>query len=151
MACTLWCFCKFILLLALCSTRLLPANDITHRTYPGSRYLAPHTSVYQRPNIFSQTPGRRPAHITGYSVNSVTLGRIGAPNERAPFRFRDAIAVYCRSMSDEDSDRRPGFGGASKKMCGLRPRNFTPRELSREADYYRSRNRKQIRFSPLWC
>ena len=32
--------------------------------------------------------------ITGLRVSSVTLGWVGAPNERAPFRFRDAIAVF---------------------------------------------------------
>ena len=43
--------------------------------------------------FFSQTPGRRPPYITGLRVNSVTLGSVGAPNERAPLRGHDAIAV----------------------------------------------------------
>ena len=52
-------------------------------------------SVHQRSNVFSQTPGRRPPHITGLRVNSVTrVGWDGAPNERALFRFHDAIAVF---------------------------------------------------------
>ena len=34
-----------------------------------------------------QTPGRRPPHITGVRVNSVTLGWVGATYERATFRF----------------------------------------------------------------
>ena len=42
--------------------------------------------------FFSQTPGRRPLHITGLRVNSVPLGLVGAPNERVPFRFHDPIA-----------------------------------------------------------
>ena len=40
----------------------------------------------------SQTPGRRPPHITGRRVNTaVTLGWVGAPNGRIPFRFYDAV------------------------------------------------------------
>ena len=38
-----------------------------------------------------QTPGRRPPPITGRVVNTVTKGWVGAPNERATFRFRDAV------------------------------------------------------------
>ena len=34
-----------------------------------------------------QTPGRRPPPITGRFVDNLTRGRVGAPNERAPFRF----------------------------------------------------------------
>ena len=44
--------------------------------------------------FFSQTPGRRPPYITGLRVNSVTLGRVGAPNEHAQLRVHDAIAVF---------------------------------------------------------
>ena len=43
---------------------------------------------------FSETPGRRPPHIAGLRVNSVTLGWVGAPNERALFRFNDEIVVF---------------------------------------------------------
>ena len=39
-----------------------------------------------------QTPGRRLPHITGLRVNSMTLEWVGAPSERALFRFHDAIA-----------------------------------------------------------
>ena len=38
-----------------------------------------------------QTPGRRPTRITGRFVNTVTRGWVGAPNERAPFRFHAAV------------------------------------------------------------
>ena len=41
-----------------------------------------------------QTPGRRPPRITGRFVNTVTRGWVGAPNERAPFRFHGAVAVF---------------------------------------------------------
>ena len=41
-----------------------------------------------------QTPDRRPPHITGRGVNSVTGGRVGAPNERAPFKFHDAVVGF---------------------------------------------------------
>ena len=32
--------------------------------------------------------------ITGRFVNSVTRGWVGAPNERAPFRFHGAVVVF---------------------------------------------------------
>ena len=38
-----------------------------------------------------QTHGRRPPPITGHFVNTVTRGWVGAPNERAPFRFHGAV------------------------------------------------------------
>ena len=38
-----------------------------------------------------QTLGRRPLRITRRFVNTVTKGWVGAPNERATFRFRDAV------------------------------------------------------------
>ena len=41
-----------------------------------------------------QTPGRRPPHITGRFVNSVIRGWVGAPNERAPFRFHGAVGGF---------------------------------------------------------
>ena len=48
----------------------------------------------QRPNVLSHTPGRRPPHVTDFRVNSVTLGWVGAPKERAPFRCHDEIAGF---------------------------------------------------------
>ena len=41
-----------------------------------------------------QTPGRRPPRITGRVVNAVTRGFVGAPSERAPFRFHDAVVGF---------------------------------------------------------
>ena len=58
-----------------------------------------------------QTPGRRPPHITGLRVNSVTLPWVRAPNERAPFRVHDAIASFAdRCLTRTRIARRPGFG-----------------------------------------
>ena len=37
--------------------------------------------------FFYQTAGRRPPHLTGRRVDTVILGWVGGPNERAPFRF----------------------------------------------------------------
>ena len=54
-----------------------------------------------------QTPGRRPPPITGRFVNTVTRGWVGAPNERAPFRFHGAVVGFL--------DR-----------CLSRTRNFAP-------------------------
>ena len=47
--------------------------------------------LHQPPNVAYHTPGRRPPHITGRHVNTVTRGWVEAPNERTPFRFRDAV------------------------------------------------------------
>ena len=87
--------------------------------------------VYTRGKMFffSQTPGRCPPHtgITGLRVNSVTLiRRVGAPNERAPFRFHDAIiagfADRCltririadQGLGGRVHERRAGFARAIK-------------------------------------
>ena len=49
-----------------------------------------------------QMPGRRPPRITGRFVNTVTRGWVGAPNERAPFRFHGAVVGFvdlvCRGL-----------------------------------------------------
>ena len=63
--------------------------------------------------FFSQTPGRRPPHITGLRVNSVTLGWVGAPNERAPFRFHDAIAFFADRCLTRTRIADQGLGGVS--------------------------------------
>ena len=41
-----------------------------------------------------QTPGRRPPLITGRVVSTATRGWVGPPNERAPFRYHDALVVF---------------------------------------------------------
>ena len=47
------------------------------------------------PKIFSyQTPGPRPPNVIGRRVNTVTRGCVGAPHERAPFRFHDAVVGF---------------------------------------------------------
>ena len=50
-----------------------------------------HSSAQMR---LYQTPGRRPPPITGRFVNTVTRGWVGAPNERAPFRFHGAVVGF---------------------------------------------------------
>ena len=59
-------------------------NDYFFAIGGGSRFLL--SSVFYTPAAkgFFQTPGRRPPHITGLCVNSVTIGWVGAPSERAP-------------------------------------------------------------------
>ena len=47
-----------------------------------------HSSTHM---CLKQTPGRRPTRITGRFVNTVTRGWVGAPNDRAPFRFHAAV------------------------------------------------------------
>ena len=85
-------------------------------------------SIPQRPNVcFSRhLPGARHI-ITGLRVSSVTLGWVGAPNERAPFKFHDAIAAFADRCLKRTriADRRPGFGGASPAQLN------SPRELPR--------------------
>ena len=44
--------------------------------------------------LFYQTPGRRPLRIIGRRLNTVTLGWVGAPNERTPFRLDDAVVGF---------------------------------------------------------
>ena len=41
-----------------------------------------------------QTSGQRSPHITGRRVNTVTRGWVGTPDERAPFRFHDAVVGF---------------------------------------------------------
>ena len=48
----------------------------------------------QCPNCLYHTPGRRPPPITGRFVNTSTRGWVGAPNERAPFRFHGAVVGF---------------------------------------------------------
>ena len=45
-----------------------------------------------------QTPGRRPPPITDRFVNTVTRGWVGAPNERAPFRFHGTTAKSTKTI-----------------------------------------------------
>ena len=41
-----------------------------------------------------QTPGRRLPRIAGRFVNTVTREWVGAPSERAPFRFHGAVVGF---------------------------------------------------------
>ena len=94
--------------------------------------------------IFCETPGRRPPHITGRRVNTVTLEWVGAPNERALFRFLDAVVGFvdrCLSRTQNlvaSNERLAEFlsGGSWPKICpgsivtGLKRRKFIPRPNS---------------------
>ena len=44
--------------------------------------------------FFYETPGRRSPHVTGRRVTTVTLGWVGASNERATFRFHAAAVGF---------------------------------------------------------
>ena len=50
-----------------------------------------HTSCQM---FFYQTPGRPTPHITDRGVSTVTLGWVVAPNQRASFRFHDAVVGF---------------------------------------------------------
>ena len=53
----------------------------------GSRFLVACFLHSSAQICWYQSPGRRPPPITGRFVNTMTRGWVGAPNERAPFRF----------------------------------------------------------------
>ena len=91
--------------------KLEKMSDFCHRR--GIEICSRLFSVHQRPNVFSQTPGRRRPHITGLRVNSVTLGWVGAPNERAPLRVHDAIAVFADRCLTRTRIADQGLGGVS--------------------------------------
>ena len=60
----------------------------------GSRFLVicfVHTSGQL---FFHHMPGPRPPHVTGHCVNTVTLGWVGAPNERTPPRIQDTVVGF---------------------------------------------------------
>ena len=48
--------------------------------------------------MFSQTLGRRPPHITGRRVNTVSLRWVGSPKERASFRVHDVVIGFVESL-----------------------------------------------------
>ena len=79
------------------SDAVLPNQRKGHRFFAigeGSRIFVAcflHSSAQM---CLYQTPGRRPPPITGRFVNTVTRGWVGAPNERAPLRFHDAVIVF---------------------------------------------------------
>ena len=56
--------------------------------------------------VFHRTHGRGPPHITGRRVDTVTRGWVGAPNERTPFRFSDAVVVFVDRCLSKDSESR---------------------------------------------
>ena len=69
--------------------------------------------------FFAQTPGRRPPCITGLRVNSVTLGWVGAPNECAPLRVHDAIAVFAALCLTRTRIADQGLGGFHEYCAGF--------------------------------
>ena len=84
-------------------------------------------STHQRPNVLYQTPGRLLPHITGCSVNIVTLGWVGALTERAPFRCHNAVVAFVdrwlsrtRNLTASNQTVRRVFLGRS--CPNLRPR-----------------------------
>ena len=75
-----------------------------------------------------QTPGRRPPPITGRFVNTVTRGWVGAPNERAPFRFHGAVVGFvhpCLSRTRNLGRFKQTFGSVHLRpiLTQDRPRN----------------------------
>ena len=75
----------------------LPPNLKTGLFYAiggGSIFFPPVFYTAAPKCVCIKTPGRRPPRITGRFVNTVTRGWVGAPNERAPFRFYGAVVGF---------------------------------------------------------
>ena len=60
-----------------------------------------------------QTPGRRPPPFTGRFVSTVTRGWVGASNERAPFRFHDAVVGFV----DRCLSRTRNLAASNKRLA----------------------------------
>ena len=72
-----------------------------------------------------QTPGRRPPRIIGRFENTLTRGWVGAPNERAPFRFRGAVVDFVdrclsrtRNLAASNKHLAEFFSGRSWPQIG---------------------------------
>ena len=72
-----------------------------------------------------QTPGRRSPPITSRFVKTVTRGWVGAPNERAPFRFHGAVVGFVdrclsrtRNLAASNKHLAEFFSGRSWSMIG---------------------------------
>ena len=72
-----------------------------------------------------QTPVRCPPRITGRFVNTVTRGWVGAPDERAPFRFHGAVAGFVdrclsrtRNLAASSKHLAEFFSGRSRPKIG---------------------------------
>ena len=70
-----------------------------------------------------QTPGRRPPPITGRFVNTVTRGWVGAPNERAPFRFHTAVVDFV----DRFQSGTRNLAASNKHLAEFSQANLGPR------------------------
>ena len=51
-------------------------------------------SIHELPNDLFQTSSGRPPHIIGRLANTVSLWRVQAPNDHAPFRVHDAFINF---------------------------------------------------------
>ena len=79
-----------------------------------------HSSAQMR---LYQTSGRRPPPITSRFANTVTRGWVGAPNERAPFRFHGAVVGFvdrCLSRTRNLAASNKHLAEFSQADLGLR-------------------------------
>ena len=63
-----------------------------HRS--GIENYCPQLSTHQRPNVIVSNAWQAPVTYHRRVVNTATRGWVGAPNERAPFRFHDAVVGF---------------------------------------------------------
>ena len=82
-----------------------------------------HSSAQMYHLCLYQTSGRRAPPITGHFVNTVTRGWVGAPNERAPFRFHGAVVVFvdgCLSRTRNPAASNKHLAELSRAVLGPR-------------------------------
>ena len=77
------------------------------------------------PMCLYQTPGRRPSPITGRFVSTVIRGWVGAPIERAPFRFHGPVVGFddrclsrTRNLAASNEQLAEFFSGRSWPKIG---------------------------------
>ena len=81
----------------------------------GSRFFVACSLHSSAQMCLCQTPGRRPPPITSRFVNTVTRGWVGAPNERAPFRFHGTLVGY----ADRRLSRTRNLAASNKHLAAF--------------------------------
>ena len=101
---------------ALCSN----VKNVSFLPSQRTRFFAVYFYTRAAKCCFSQTPDRRPPHITGRRVNTaVSLGWVGAPNERAPFRVHDAVIGFVDKYLTRSRIADQGVGVSHKNCAGF--------------------------------
>ena len=75
-----------------------------------------------------RTSGRRPPPFTGWFVNTVTSGWVGASNERSPFRFHSAVVGFV----DRCLSNTRNLAASNKHIAALFLRPIMAKDRSRD-------------------